>query len=150
MFRAVDPKVSFPQLEEGVLAFWQQHDVFKRSIDERPADRQFIFYEGPPTANARPGIHHVLARVFKDLIPRYKTMRGYRVPRKAGWDTHGLPVELEIEIGAAQAADRIHRQRAVLQQVRQRFPADAGPARMAGGRLDGAEHREVHHHEQQQ
>jgi len=97
MFRAVDPKVSFPQLEEGVLAFWQQHDVFKRSIEERPADRQFIFYEGPPTANARPGIHHVLARVFKDLIPRYKTMRGYRVPRKAGWDTHGLPVELEIE-----------------------------------------------------
>ncbi|MCC7365357.1 MAG: isoleucine--tRNA ligase [Dehalococcoidia bacterium] len=97
MFTPVDSKVSFPRLEERVLEFWKQHNVFARSVAERPADRQFTFYEGPPTANARPGIHHVLARVFKDLIPRYKTMQGYRVPRKAGWDTHGLPVELEIE-----------------------------------------------------
>ncbi|MCC6381964.1 MAG: isoleucine--tRNA ligase [Dehalococcoidia bacterium] len=97
MFRAVDPKVSFPELEERILAFWQSNAVFRRSVEERPADRLFVFYEGPPTANARPGIHHVLARVFKDLIPRYKTMRGYRVPRKGGWDTHGLPVEIEVE-----------------------------------------------------
>jgi isoleucyl-tRNA synthetase len=97
MFTAVDPKVSFPELELRILEFWKAHRIFERSIEERPDDRRFVFYEGPPTANARPGIHHVEARVFKDLIPRYKTMRGYRVPRKAGWDTHGLPVELEIE-----------------------------------------------------
>ncbi|MBI5949162.1 MAG: isoleucine--tRNA ligase [Chloroflexi bacterium] len=102
MFKPVDPKVSFPRLEEGILDFWQKNAIFRRSVDKEPApglpnDGLFVFYEGPPTANARPGIHHVLARVFKDLVPRYKTMRGYRVPRKAGWDTHGLPVELEIE-----------------------------------------------------
>jgi isoleucyl-tRNA synthetase len=97
MFKPVDARVSFPKLEQEVLAFWQQNAIFQRSIEERPEDKLFIFYEGPPTANARPGIHHVLSRVFKDLIPRYKTMRGYRVPRKGGWDTHGLPVELEIE-----------------------------------------------------
>ncbi|MFQ5381653.1 MAG: class I tRNA ligase family protein, partial [Dehalococcoidia bacterium] len=97
MFREVDPKVSFPELESEILAFWQEHNVFRRSVAERPEDKLFIFYDGPPTANARPGIHHVLARVFKDLFPRYKTMQGYRVPRRAGWDTHGLPVELEIE-----------------------------------------------------
>ena len=66
-------------------------------MEERPAERLFSFYEGPPTANGNPGVHHVLARAFKDLIPRYRTMRGYRVPRKGGWDTHGLPVELEVE-----------------------------------------------------
>jgi len=97
MFKPVDPRVNFPRLEEGILAFWQQNAIFRRSVEERPEDRLFVFYEGPPTANARPGIHHVLSRVFKDLIPRYKTMQGYRVPRKGGWDTHGLPVELEIE-----------------------------------------------------
>ncbi len=97
MFRPVDPRVNFPELETQILAFWKEHEVFRRSVDERPEDRHFVFYEGPPTANARPGIHHVLSRVFKDLIPRYKTMQGFRVPRKAGWDTHGLPVELEIE-----------------------------------------------------
>ena len=97
MFEAVDPKVSFPVMEERVLDFWKKKSIFQRSIDERPEDNLYVWYEGPPTANARPGIHHVLARVFKDLVPRYKTMQGYRVPRKAGWDTHGLPVELEIE-----------------------------------------------------
>ncbi|HEY5476393.1 MAG TPA: isoleucine--tRNA ligase [Tepidiformaceae bacterium] len=97
MFKPVDSKVSFTVMEAGILDFWQKNAIFRRSVDERPESRQFVFYEGPPTANARPGIHHVLARVFKDLIPRYKTMQGYRVPRKAGWDTHGLPVELEIE-----------------------------------------------------
>ncbi|MGE5597272.1 MAG: isoleucine--tRNA ligase [Hyphomicrobiales bacterium] len=97
MFKPVDPKVSFPRLEEGILDFWRREAIFRRSVEDRSAENLFVFYEGPPTANARPGIHHVLARVFKDLIPRYKTMQGYRVPRKAGWDTHGLPVELEIE-----------------------------------------------------
>ncbi|MGI8927074.1 MAG: isoleucine--tRNA ligase [Tepidiformaceae bacterium] len=97
MFRPIDSKVNFPNLEEGILDFWQKNAIFRRSVEERPDDRRFVFYEGPPTANARPGIHHVLSRVFKDLIPRYKTMQGYRVPRKAGWDTHGLPVELEVE-----------------------------------------------------
>lgn len=97
MFRSVDPKVSFPELEARILQFWKEHRIFEKSIEQRPEDRLFIFYEGPPTANARPGIHHVLSRVFKDLVPRYRTMRGYRVPRKGGWDTHGLPVELEIE-----------------------------------------------------
>ena len=97
MFTPVDPKVSFPALEERILQTWKDGDIFRRSVDERPEDRLFVFYEGPPTANGRPGIHHVLARTFKDLIPRFKTMQGYRVPRKGGWDTHGLPVELEVE-----------------------------------------------------
>jgi isoleucyl-tRNA synthetase len=97
MFKPVEPKVNFPRMEADILEFWQKNAIFRRSIDERPADKTYVWYEGPPTANARPGIHHVLARVFKDLVPRYKTMRGYRVPRKGGWDTHGLPVELEIE-----------------------------------------------------
>ena len=97
MFRPVSSKVSFPQLEEGILRLWKERDIFHKSIDQRPEDRLFIFYEGPPYANASPGIHHVLARVFKDVVVRYKTMQGYRVPRKAGWDTHGLPAELEVE-----------------------------------------------------
>ncbi|NJN84777.1 MAG: class I tRNA ligase family protein, partial [Caldilineaceae bacterium] len=88
MFRPVDARVKFPELETQILAFWKDRDIFRRSVEERPADRQFTFYEGPPTANGRPGIHHVLSRVYKDLIPRYKTMRGYRVPRRGGWDTH--------------------------------------------------------------
>jgi len=96
-FDPVPSRVSFPEQEEGILRFWKEKDVFRRSIEQRPIDRVFSFYEGPPTANGNPGIHHVLARVFKDLIPRYQTMRGYRVPRKGGWDTHGLPVELEVE-----------------------------------------------------
>jgi isoleucyl-tRNA synthetase len=97
MFEPVPSKVSFPKLEERILALWREHDVFHKSVEQRPEDKLFVFYEGPPTANASPGIHHVLARVFKDIIPRYRTMRGYRVPRKGGWDTHGLPVELEVE-----------------------------------------------------
>ncbi|HXV05079.1 MAG TPA: isoleucine--tRNA ligase [Solirubrobacterales bacterium] len=96
-FRAVDPKQSFPKLEERVLARWRERDVFHRSLANREGSEVWSFYEGPPTANGRPGSHHVLSRVFKDVYPRYKTMRGYRVPRKAGWDCHGLPVELEVE-----------------------------------------------------
>ena len=96
-FRPVDPRQSFPELEERVLARWRERDVFHRSLANREGAEVWSFYEGPPTANGRPGSHHVLARVFKDIYPRYKTMRGYRVPRKAGWDCHGLPVELEVE-----------------------------------------------------
>jgi isoleucyl-tRNA synthetase len=88
-------EMSFPKLEEKVLRFWKKNQIFERSIEKRKKD--FVFYEGPPTANAKPGLHHVLSRVFKDIVCRYKTMRGFRVLRKAGWDTHGLPVELEIE-----------------------------------------------------
>jgi isoleucyl-tRNA synthetase len=96
-FKPVDPKQSFPELEEGVLARWRERDVFHRSLSNREGAEVWSFYEGPPTANGRPGSHHVLSRVFKDVYPRYRTMRGYRVPRKAGWDCHGLPVELEVE-----------------------------------------------------
>jgi isoleucyl-tRNA synthetase len=96
-FEPVDPKQSFPELEEGVLARWREEDLFARSLANREGAEVWSFYEGPPTANGRPGSHHVLARVFKDVYPRYRTMCGYRVPRKAGWDCHGLPVELEVE-----------------------------------------------------
>jgi isoleucyl-tRNA synthetase len=96
-FKPVDPRQSFPELEERVLARWRERDVFDRSLANRAEAEVWSFYEGPPTANGRPGSHHVLSRVFKDVYPRYRTMRGYRVPRKAGWDCHGLPVELEVE-----------------------------------------------------
>jgi isoleucyl-tRNA synthetase len=96
-FEPVDPKQPFPALEERVLARWREERVFEQSLAAREGAPVWSFYEGPPTANGRPGSHHVLARVFKDVYPRYKTMRGYRVPRKAGWDCHGLPVELEVE-----------------------------------------------------
>jgi isoleucyl-tRNA synthetase len=97
MFKPVDTKQSFPKLEEEILRFWKENDIFRKSVEQRPEERRFIFYEGPPYANAAPGVHHILPRVFKDVIVRYKTMRGYRVPRRAGWDTHGLPAELEVE-----------------------------------------------------
>jgi len=96
-YQPVDPKVAFPALEERILSWWRETDVFSRTLDARADAPTWLFYEGPPTANGRPGSHHVLARVFKDVYPRYKTMCGYRVPRKAGWDCHGLPVELEVE-----------------------------------------------------
>ena len=96
-FRSVDPKQSFPELEERILERWRERDVFHRSFTNRSDAPLWSFYEGPPTANGRPGSHHVLARVFKDIYPRFKTMTGHQVPRKAGWDCHGLPVELEVE-----------------------------------------------------
>jgi isoleucyl-tRNA synthetase len=96
-FRPVDTKQSFPELEERILARWRERDVFNRSLAQREGAPVWSFYEGPPTANGRPGSHHVLARVFKDVYPRYRAMCGYRVPRKAGWDCHGLPVEIEVE-----------------------------------------------------
>jgi len=89
--------LDFIKKELNILEFWRQNNIFEQSIKNREGHPDFIFYEGPPTANGRPGIHHVLARSFKDIICRYKTMRGFRVIRKAGWDTHGLPVELEVE-----------------------------------------------------
>ena len=84
-------------MEKEILRFWKENDIFRRSIAEREGRPGFTFYEGPPTANGRPGIHHVMARTLKDLVCRYKTMKGYQVHRKAGWDTHGLPVEIEVE-----------------------------------------------------
>jgi isoleucyl-tRNA synthetase len=96
-FKEVTGRYDGPAIENQVLEFWRDHDVFGKSL-EMSGDRPlFTFNEGPPTANGKPGIHHVLARSFKDIYPRYKTMRGYHVPRKAGWDTHGLPVEHEVE-----------------------------------------------------
>ena len=97
MFNPVSSRVNFPQLEEKILDWWQSSGIFQRSIGTRQGGPRFVLYEGPPTANGSPGIHHVLARVFKDIIPRYKVMKGYYAPRIAGWDTHGLPVELEVE-----------------------------------------------------
>ncbi len=91
------PAPNFPQLEEELLKEWEEKGIFKKTLEKPAPKGSFVFFEGPPTANGKPGIHHVLARAFKDLIPRFKTMQGYRVERKAGWDTHGLPVELEVE-----------------------------------------------------
>ena len=90
-------ELNFPKLEQEILKFWKEKKIFEKSISQRKNAKDFVFYEGPPTANGKPGIHHVLSRAFKDIICRYKTMRGFRVLRKAGWDTHGLPVELEVE-----------------------------------------------------
>ena len=86
-----------PKIEEKILKFWSDRDIFKKSIQNRVDAKRFVFFEGPPTANARPAIHHLIGRAFKDIFVRYKTMRGYLVERRAGWDTHGLPVEIEVE-----------------------------------------------------
>ena len=85
------------EIGEEVLAWWQKENLFQKSIEEKEGCPDFVFFEGPPSANGHPGIHHVMARTIKDIICRYKTMKGYRVLRKAGWDTHGLPVELGVE-----------------------------------------------------
>jgi len=97
MFRPVSSRVNFPRLEEGILARWKSANIFQRSVAARKGGPGFILYDGPPTVNGSPALHHVFMSVFKDVIPRYKTMKGYYAPRIAGWDTHGLPVELEIE-----------------------------------------------------
>ncbi|HXS09366.1 MAG TPA: class I tRNA ligase family protein, partial [Candidatus Krumholzibacteria bacterium] len=86
-----------PRAEEALVASWEKNRVFERSVEERPAENAYVFYEGPPTANGRPGVHHVIARLCKDFACRYHTMLGQRVVRKSGWDTHGLPVEIEVE-----------------------------------------------------
>ncbi len=90
-------KFSLPEVEEKVLKYWRENRIFEKTLKNREKKKKFVFYEGPPTANGRPGIHHILSRSFKDIVLRYKTMAGYYVPRRAGWDTHGLPVELEVE-----------------------------------------------------
>ena len=97
MFQEVSTRAGFAEMEVNLLRFWKERDIFHNSLQQREGRPPFVFYEGPPTANNLPGIHHVLARALKDLFPRYKTMRGYYVERKAGWDTHGLPVEIEVE-----------------------------------------------------
>ena len=97
MFKQNLEKIGYPQLEQEILKFWQSNKIFEKSISTRDEDKSWTFYEGPPTANGKPGIHHVMARTLKDLVCRYKTLQGYRVNRKAGWDTHGLPVEIEVE-----------------------------------------------------
>src|SRR6202171_4350137 len=97
VFDKVDQKVSFPDLEKQLMARWKDEGTFQKSLELRAGRPRFVFYEGPPTANGKPATHHILARAFKDLFPRYKTMKGVYVERKAGWDTHGLPVEIEIE-----------------------------------------------------
>jgi len=101
MFREVNTKTNFLQLEEDILRFWKEQGTFNKSIKVRAGGAHYAFYEGPPTANGSPGVHHVLSRLYKDVVCRYKTMKGYHVPRKAGWDTHGLPVELEVESSLA-------------------------------------------------
>ncbi|MFI1579305.1 isoleucine--tRNA ligase [Embleya sp. NPDC020630] len=97
MYRPVPAQVDLPAMEHEVLAFWRDNDIFERSLAQNADGPRWVFYEGPPTANGMPGAHHIEARVFKDVFPRYRTMRGYNVPRKAGWDCHGLPVELAVE-----------------------------------------------------
>jgi isoleucyl-tRNA synthetase len=97
MFNKVNLEKEWKVVEEEVLKFWQDKQIFKASIQNRQNQQKFVFFEGPPTANGKPGIHHVLARIYKDMVCRYKTMQGFLVERKAGWDTHGLPVELEVE-----------------------------------------------------
>jgi isoleucyl-tRNA synthetase len=96
-WREVTPAAEWGAMEERVLAFWREHGIFARSLSERAGAEPFVFYEGPPTANGRPGSHHVLSRVFKDIFPRFQTMRGRFVDRRGGWDCHGLPVEIEVE-----------------------------------------------------
>ena len=98
MYKKVDNSMNFVDREAQVVDFWKENDIFNKSVSEKDGNEIYMFYDGPPTANGKPHIGHVLTRAIKDMIPRYRTMKGYQVPRKAGWDTHGLPVELEVEI----------------------------------------------------
>ena len=97
MYEKVSPNLNFVEREKNVEAFWKENHIFEKSMEQRKGGETYTFYDGPPTANGKPHIGHVLTRVIKDMIPRYRTMKGYMVPRKAGWDTHGLPVELEVQ-----------------------------------------------------
>ncbi len=97
MYKKVSTDLNFVEREKQVEAFWKENDIFEKSMETRKEGPEYTFYDGPPTANGKPHIGHVLTRVIKDMIPRYRTMKGYMVPRKAGWDTHGLPVEIEVE-----------------------------------------------------
>ena len=97
MYNKVSTNRNFVEDEKAIAKYWEDHDVFRKSVEEREGDPTYMFYDGPPTANGKPHIGHVFTRAVKDMIPRFRTMKGYQVPRKAGWDTHGLPVELEVE-----------------------------------------------------
>ena len=97
MYQKVDTNLNFVEREKKVEEFWKENHIFEKSMENRKEGPTYTFYDGPPTANGKPHIGHVLTRVIKDMIPRYRAMKGYMVPRKAGWDTHGLPVELEVE-----------------------------------------------------
>jgi isoleucyl-tRNA synthetase len=90
-------RLNLPEIDQDILAWWEAQDIFNKSIEQRPHEKRWVFYEGPPSANGMPGIHHVMARTIKDLFCRYNTLKGYRVERKGGWDTHGLPIELSVE-----------------------------------------------------
>jgi isoleucyl-tRNA synthetase len=96
-FKKFEININIPKREEEIISFWKENRIFEKSISQREKNPRFVFYEGPPTANGKPGVHHVLARIFKDSVCRYKAMQGYYVERKGGWDTHGLPVEIEVE-----------------------------------------------------
>ena len=96
-YRQVPAQVDLPALDHEILHFWHANSVFVRSLEQSAGRPEWVFYEGPPTANGMPGAHHIEARVFKDVFPRYQTMKGFHVARKAGWDCHGLPVELAVE-----------------------------------------------------
>jgi isoleucyl-tRNA synthetase len=97
MFKQNLEKIGYSEIEKNILEFWDKNNIFEKSVTSRSENKPFTFYEGPPTANGKPGLHHVMARTLKDLVCRYKTLKGYQVHRKAGWDTHGLPVEIEVE-----------------------------------------------------
>ena len=97
MYKKVSTDLNFVEREKATEKFWSDNDIFRKSMENRKEGETYTFYDGPPTANGKPHIGHVLTRVIKDMIPRYQTMKGKYVPRKAGWDTHGLPVELEVE-----------------------------------------------------
>jgi isoleucyl-tRNA synthetase len=97
MFKQYPENIHYPSVEAKILKFWEEQKIFEKSISSRSDEKSFTFYEGPPTANGKPGIHHVMARTLKDMACRYKTLKGFQVHRKAGWDTHGLPVEIEVE-----------------------------------------------------
>ena len=97
LYKKVPTDMNFVERELEVLDYWKENEIFRKSVALREGAPEFTFYDGPPTANGMPHIGHVLTRAIKDLIPRYRTMKGYNVLRKAGWDTHGLPVELEVE-----------------------------------------------------
>ena len=94
---SLSAQIDLPVMEAGILDFWSQNQIFEKSVTNRNGSPRWSFYEGPPTANGMPGTHHIEARVFKDLFPRFQTMKGKQVIRKAGWDCHGLPVEIAVE-----------------------------------------------------
>src|SRR3990170_7129934 len=96
-FKPVDPYPNFPEIEEAILKYWQKEKIFQKSLENRKTAKRFTFYDGPPFATGLPHYGHILAMAIKDAVTRYKTMRGFSVPRRLGWDCHGLPVEYEVE-----------------------------------------------------